>query len=104
VRWFLPWTVRNYPGVRRGMVELLGRRVTYSAVKGWRVGRRPMPAWAAQVFADAIRTRCRAGAELATELEEWAQHRAQIEAERREIRRRQFNAVRWRGPRAFRKA
>jgi hypothetical protein len=103
VRWFLPWTVRTYPGVRRGMVELLRGRVTYSAIKGWRVGRRPMPAWVAQVFADTIRARCRAGAELATELEEWAQQRAQIENERLECRRRQFNAVRWRGPAAYRR-
>jgi hypothetical protein len=94
VRWILPWTVRNYPGVRRGMVEVLGRHVTYSAVKGWRVGRRPMPAWAAQILAHTIQTRCRAGADLAAELEQWAQHRAQIEAERQEIRRRQFSAVR----------
>ena len=97
VRWILPWTVRNYPGVRRGMVELLGRRVTYSAIKGWRVGRRPMPAWVASVVADSICERCRAGTDLAAELKEWARHRAQIEAERPENRRRQFDAVRWRG-------
>jgi hypothetical protein len=103
VRWFLPWTVRNYPGVRRGMVELLGRRVTYSAIKGWRTGRRPMPAWVASVMADTIRARCRAGAELATELEEWAQHREKIEAQRLETRRQQFDAVRWRGRTAYRK-
>jgi hypothetical protein len=104
VRWFLPWTVRNYPGVRRGMVELLRGRVTYSAIKGWRTARRPMPAWVAQVLAEAIRTRCRAGDELASELEQWAERRAQIEAERQEIRRRQFNDVRWCGPTAMPKA
>ena len=77
VRWFLPWTVRNYPGVRRGTVELLGSRVTYSAIKGWRSSRRPMPAWVASVMADNIRARCRAGTDLAAELEQWAEHRAQ---------------------------
>ena len=44
VRWILPWTVRNYPGVRRGMVQLLGNHVTYSAIIGWRTGRRHMSA------------------------------------------------------------
>jgi hypothetical protein len=94
VRWILPWTVRNYPGVHRGMVELMGMHVTYSAIKGWRTGRRPMSRWAADTMATAIRARCRKGLELAAELDEWSRQRARIEDELRELRRRQLNAIR----------
>jgi hypothetical protein len=95
--WILPWTVRNYPGVRRGLVELMGMHVTYSAIKGWRTGRRPLPRWAADWMAATIRARCRKGEELAAELEQWARQRARLEDERRELKRRQLNAVRWQG-------
>ena len=95
-RWILPWTVRNYPGVHRGLVESMGMHVTYSAIKGWRTGRRPLSRWAACAMATTIRARCRKGLELATELEEWARQRARLEDERREMKRRQLNAVRWR--------
>jgi hypothetical protein len=95
-RWILPWTVRNYPGVRRGLVELMGMHVTYSAIKGWRTGRRPLSRWAADTMASTIRARCRKGLELAAELDEWARQRARIEDERRESKRRQLNAIRGR--------
>jgi len=91
VRWSLPWTTRNYPGIRRGLIELLGTRVTYSAIKGWRVDRRPLPAWAALLMAKSIRLRCSAGNELAAELEQWAKDRERIEAERREATRTHLN-------------
>jgi hypothetical protein len=96
-RWILPWTVRNYPGVRRGLVELMGMHVTYSAIKGWRTGRRPLPRWAAETMATTIRARCRKGLELAAELDDWARQRARIEDERREFKRHQLNAIRRRG-------
>ena len=94
VRWILPWTVRNYPGVHRGMVQLLGMHVTYSAIKGWRMGRRPLPGWAADTMATTIRARCRKGLELADELDEWACQRARTEEKQRESKRRQLNAMR----------
>jgi hypothetical protein len=91
-RWLLPWTVRTYPGVRRGLVELLGRRVTYSAIKGWRSGRRPLPASAATVMAVSIRARCLAGLALVADLEQYAQHRERTETEQRDARRTKFTA------------
>ena len=94
VRWILSWTVRNYPGVHRGMVQLLGMHVTYSAIKGWRMGRRPLPGWAADTMATTIRARCRKGLELADELDEWACQRARTEEKQRESKRRQLNAMR----------
>jgi hypothetical protein len=100
-RWILPWTLRNYPGVRHGMVELMGMHATYSAIKGWRTGRRPLPHWAAITMATTIRARCRKGLELAEELEEWARQRARIQDERRELKRRQLSAIRRRSVRAL---
>ena len=96
-RSLLPWTIHTYPGVRRGLVELLGRRVTYSAIKGWRSGRRPLPAWAALLMAKSIRIRCSAANELAAELELWAQNRERIETERREAMRTHLNPHQFRG-------
>jgi hypothetical protein len=75
VRWILPWTVRNYPGVRRGMVQLFGSRVTYSAVKGWRTGRRHMSAAYVEVLAHSIRCRAEQGLALAQELDDYAAKR-----------------------------
>jgi hypothetical protein len=95
-RWILPWTVRNYPGLRRGLVELMGTHVTYSAIKGYRTGRRPLPRWVADWMAATIRARCSKGMALAAELDEWGRQRARIEDKRRELKRRQLNAFRGR--------
>lgn len=77
IRWILPWTVRSYPGLRRGIVELLGHRVTFSAVRGWRTERRTMPATMAELMADFIESRSRAGLALVDELRAYAAtHRA----------------------------
>jgi len=75
VRWILRWTVRNYPGVRRGIVELFGGRASYSAIKGWRTGRRRMPADYAELLGRYIRTRAERGLELAKELDDYAAKR-----------------------------
>jgi hypothetical protein len=66
--WFLPWTVRNYPGLRRGLVQLFGLHVSYSGIKGWRSGRRSMPDWAAATLANMIEARCRTGMDIVAEL------------------------------------
>ena len=66
--WLLPWTVRNYPGLRRGLVQLFGLHVSYSAIKGWRTGRRNMPDWAAATLANMIEARCRTGTDIVAEL------------------------------------
>lgn len=51
----------NYPSLRYRMQETLGRAVTWSAVRHWRSGYRPLPVWAARVLADQIEARCRHG-------------------------------------------
>lgn len=66
--WIVPWSRLTFPGFRRGLLELLGNRVTYSALKGWRSGRRTMPDWAREAWADHIEARCRAGLALVAEL------------------------------------
>jgi hypothetical protein len=66
--WFLPWTVRNYPGLQHGLVQLFGLHVSYSAIKGWRTGRRNMPDWAAATVANMIEARCRTGMDIVAEL------------------------------------
>jgi hypothetical protein len=66
--WFCPWPRWAYPGLRRGLVQLFGLRVSYSAIKGWRTGRRNMPDWAAAMLANVIETRCQTGMSLVAEL------------------------------------
>ncbi len=68
VMWLFPWTVTTYPGQHRGVLGVLGRRITWDTVRHWLHDRRPVPAWAAEVLADYIEARCRAGLELAAEL------------------------------------
>jgi hypothetical protein len=68
-KWIFPWTVYNYPGPRRGMVELLRGVVKYGAIKTWRRNGRHMPEWAAQMMALHIEVRCQAGLRLVEELQ-----------------------------------
>ena len=68
VGWLFPWTVETYPGVHRGFLAVLGNRVSWDVVRHWLHDRRPVPAWAAEVLADYIEARCRAGLELVAEL------------------------------------
>src|ERR1700744_4547478 len=42
VRCLLPWTMHDYPGRQRGMVEALGGRYTLLTLKEWQKGRREM--------------------------------------------------------------
>lgn len=71
VHWLLPWSVEGYPGVRRGVGELLAGRATWDAFKRWRRGERTMPVWFALVLADMIEARCRAGLAIVTELRDY---------------------------------
>ncbi len=68
VCWLFPWTVETYPGQHRGVLAVLGRRVTWDTVRHWLHDRRPIPPWARAVLADYIEARARAGLELAAEL------------------------------------
>lgn len=81
-----PWTVRNYPGPRRATLELLGRPRTWSAVRQWRAGRTPLPAWAAADLLAHLETRLAADYELAEELRRYIPERDAIEAQQRRRR------------------
>ncbi len=70
-RWILPWSIDNYPGLRRGILEVLGNAWTWSAVRHWRSARRRMPVLAAQRFRDYIAGRCEQGMALVTELDKY---------------------------------
>jgi hypothetical protein len=65
-------TKRTYRGRRHGMLELLGRKVTWQAVQHWCAGRHPMPAWAADTLADSIEVQARVGLQLVSDLREHA--------------------------------
>ncbi len=69
--WVLPWSIDNYPGIRRGILELLGNAWTWSAARHWRSGRRRMPVLAAQRFRDYIAGRCEQGLALVAELDKY---------------------------------
>ena len=63
-----PHTQRTFPGRRAGVLATLGRALTWSAVRHWASGRRPLPGWVARVWADVIESRSRAGLALADDL------------------------------------
>lgn len=57
VRLVLPWHVRTYPGLYRGLRQIMGERVSYGAIAHWRSGRQPVPDWAAAMILDYARSR-----------------------------------------------
>lgn len=67
-----PWTVKNYPGLRRATLALLGCKLTWQAVQHWRAGRHPLPARAADTLANAIEARAMAGMQLVSTLRDHA--------------------------------
>lgn len=71
VAWLLPWTEDSYPGVKRGVVEMLAGRASWPAAKRWRDGSRNAPEWFATQLADMIEGRCRAGLEIVRELRDY---------------------------------
>lgn len=66
--WLFAWRLDDYPGIEAGMVEALGRRVGWETFKAWRSGRNRLPKWAAEMLADRIEARCRAGLSIVSEL------------------------------------
>lgn len=68
----LPWWIQDYPGRRRGMVDVLGGRVTWHAVRSWKRRGGRVPIWAAEVLASALEARAAIAAGLAAELREHA--------------------------------
>jgi hypothetical protein len=65
-----PWAPEVYPGLLKGMFELLGGRAAIRTVLDWRRGRRRPPIWAIEVLQDALRSRGRNMLEIADQLEE----------------------------------
>lgn len=68
LRWALPWTLRGYPGFHRGVMEIIGQRLTFGAVQHWRAGRRRLPVETAERLLDHISARVAIGQGLIDEL------------------------------------
>ncbi len=83
--WLLPWGVQDYPGIKRGLGELMQGRVSWSSIRDWRTGRRSLPSWAALILADAIEGRALRGLELVAELRAYHAQRVVTEAGRRHV-------------------
>src|SRR5580698_6135198 len=71
--WMCPWPQQKYPGRIKTFLSVLGMRVTWGAVAGWISGRRKLPAWAAEMIAEHIASRCETGLHLAAELRAYAE-------------------------------
>ena len=65
-----PWAPEDYPGLLRGMANLLGGRAAVRTIIDWRRGRYHAPLWAIEVLQDALRSRAKAMLESVEELEE----------------------------------
>lgn len=65
----LPWTVWTYPGLRKGIIAILGKRASYGSIQHWRSGRRDPPEWACRLLADYLRSRAAAMLEAADQVE-----------------------------------
>lgn len=76
--WLLPWSIHDYPGKQRGMVEALGRLYTLETLKMWCKGRKPMSAVGALALAEVISVRLVSGASLVAELRHYAEIRSKM--------------------------
>ena len=52
-----PWAPEAYPGLLRGMAELLGGRAAVRTILDWRRGRRKPPVWAMDVLQEVLKAR-----------------------------------------------
>jgi hypothetical protein len=52
-----PWAPEAYPGLLRGMLELLDGRAAVRTILDWRRGRRRPPSWAIDVLQEALKVR-----------------------------------------------
>jgi hypothetical protein len=66
--WLLPWSMHNYPGIGRGIVQLLGGRTNKPAIDRWQYRTGTAPRWALRELADEIERRCLAGLEIVAAL------------------------------------
>jgi hypothetical protein len=64
-----PWAPEDYPGLLRGMANLLGGKAAVRTIIDWRRGRYKPPLWAIDVLQDVLRSRAKLMLESAEELE-----------------------------------
>lgn len=83
VHYLWPWSRRNYPGLRAGIVLTLGVAITWPAVLYWLLDRQRVPLWAAEALRDALFIRAEVGARLVAEWD------ADIASRRAEVRHQQ---------------
>jgi len=50
-----PWQAGSYPGLTRGLIQLLGGRISPRAVLDWRRGRYRPPLWAIELLQEHLR-------------------------------------------------
>ncbi len=69
-RWLVPWGLYDYPGMRRGIAQLIGGLYAWTTIRDYRTGHRRISGKCAAVFASVIEQRCAVGLAIAAELRE----------------------------------
>lgn len=64
----IPWDQRRFPGIGRGIRQLMSNRVSAAAVRNWRCGTSPAPLWALEILARAVGERWRVGQRIEADL------------------------------------
>lgn len=64
----VPWDQRHFPGIGRGIRQLMSNRVSAAAVRNWRCGISPAPLWALEILARAVGERWRIGQRIEADL------------------------------------
>jgi hypothetical protein len=64
----VPWDQRRFPGIGRGIRQLMSNRVSAAAVRNWRCGISPAPLWALEILARAVGERWRIGQRIEADL------------------------------------
>lgn len=66
--WLLPWHRDHYPGIRRGLFQVLNGRVKAPAIDKWRYQLTLGPLWALRRLAEVVGQRARKGLEIEARL------------------------------------
>jgi hypothetical protein len=80
--WVLPWSSNNYPGFRRGALELLGGTTPWQTVRSWRKTKRGWPVWALERVLHHVESRLDSGRRVAEGLREEIARQEAVEAVR----------------------